>query len=111
MFIYCIPRLIQQSVNGEFHTSFKPEVGKQTFLESANCKSANPYAHSAIANIDISQVCQSENPKSAILSINPRIRKFLRNTAQCCLHGHKRHKTKLVKVKWLLLVSFGKYVA
>ncbi len=34
------------------------EVGKQTFLKPANRKSANAWAHSAIANLKISWVCQ-----------------------------------------------------
>ncbi len=52
------------------------------FLKSANSKSANSWAHSTIAN---PQISQGVSPKLRILKYFGQIRKFLQNTAKLCL--------------------------
>ncbi len=73
---------------------FKQRLARKIF-QSANRKSANSWAHSAIANMQISEVCQSESRKSANLQSlirksanllgvpirNSKIRKFAREKA------------------------------
>jgi hypothetical protein len=50
------------------------------FLKAANPKSANSWAHSSIANPQISWVCKSVNSKSANFKINQQIANLLFST-------------------------------
>jgi hypothetical protein len=62
-------------------TLMQIKSGRTVPLKSANLKSANSWAHSAITNPQTSKVCQSTNRKSAIfiwLIRKSQIRKFLR---------------------------------
>jgi hypothetical protein len=61
-------------------------VGKQTFFRSPQI--SNSWAHSAIANPQISQVYQSANPNPQIFMTNPHLlasTQIFTNTAQLCL--------------------------
>ncbi len=58
--------------------------GQANYFKSANRKSLNSWVHSAIANPQISQVCQSENRKSEFfkgLIRKLKNQKFLQNNA------------------------------
>jgi hypothetical protein len=87
-----------------------PEVGKQTFFEVRKSQIRKFLGSSAIANPQISQICQSANRKSAnflLLICKSQIRKFLHSTAQLCL------KTVLKDVllpDFLLRTSFNKSI-
>ncbi len=52
-------------------------------LKSENCKSANSWAHSAIANPQISQVCQSANANAQVSLIYPQIT-ISKISTKCC---------------------------
>ncbi len=71
------------------------EVGKQLFKAR---KSANCWAHSAIANPQILQARQSENRKCENFSGNPQIAISLLSTKYCTSLSQNSSKSRLCKV-------------
>jgi hypothetical protein len=57
-------------------------VGKEV---SKQRKTINSFAHSAVANPQISSACQPANRKPENFKINPQISNYLQNNAQLCL--------------------------